>query len=331
MKKVVTPDDGRDGLEDRKADVVARALLGRIVSGAHPVGSVLPREEELVREHGTSRGVVREAIKLLEVHRLVRPVRRRGTEVLDPMRSLSPEVVRAMLTPRPGVVDRTMLAGLLEVRALLDIELSCLAASRRTEEDLRALDAILARLSALLADPDAYAAEVTGVARLLARATRNPIFEMLSAWNEIVARDLEPLFAATRAAPAPHYQALVLLVDLVRRKEVAGVRELVGAFHAWATPRLLQAADLQRSGDSFPVSVGASEPVARAAAARARPRARPPKAGPPRGSSGHAKKQPTTTTTRPTATTTRPKQKPRKNEPRKNEPGKNQPSKETRS
>jgi DNA-binding FadR family transcriptional regulator len=262
MKKAAPPDEGRDGLEDRKADVVARALLGRIVSGAYRVGSVLPREEELVREHGASRGVVREAIKLLEVHRLVRPVRRRGTEVLDPMRSLSPEVVRARLTPQPGVVDRTMLAGLLEVRALLDIELSCLAASRRTDEDLRALDAILAELSSLLAEPDAYAAKASGVARLLARATKNPVFEMLSAWNDIVARDLEPLFAATRPAPAPHYQALVLLVDLVRRREVAGVRELVTAFHAWATPRLLQAADLQRTGDSFPVSVGASAPPA---------------------------------------------------------------------
>jgi DNA-binding FadR family transcriptional regulator len=233
MKKAAPPDEGRDGLEDRKADVVARALLGRIVSGAYRVGSVLPREEELVREHGASRGVVREAIKLLEVHRLVRPVRRRGTEVLDPMRSLSPEVVRASL-----------------------------AASRRTDEDLRALDAILAELSSLLAEPDAYAAKASGVARLLARATKNPVFEMLSAWNEIVARDLEPLFAATRPAPAPHYQALVLLVDLVRRREVAGVRELVTAFHAWATPRLLQAADLQRTGDSFPVSVGASAPPA---------------------------------------------------------------------
>lgn len=277
MKRVPPPDEGRDGLEDRKADVVARALLGRIVSGAYRVGSVLPREEELVREQGTSRGVVREAIKLLEVHRLVRPVRRRGTEVLDPMRSLSPEVVRAMLTPRPGVVDRTMLAGLLEVRALLDIELSCLAAGRRTDEDLRALDAILSELSALLPEPDAYAAKVSGVARLLARATKNPIFEMLSAWNEIVARDLEPLFAATRPAPAPHYQALVLLVDLVRRREVAGVRELVTAFHAWATPRLLQAADLQRTGDSFPVSVGTSAPVTRSRTPRAKPEAAPSK------------------------------------------------------
>ncbi len=245
--------EGREGLLDRKADVVARALMGRIVSGSFPVGSVLPREEDLVVEHGASRGVVREAIKLLEVHRLVRPVRRRGTEVLDPMRSLSPEVVRAMLAPQPGRVDRAMLAGLLEVRALLDVEISSLAAARRTDDDLRALDAIVRESAPLLADPAAYLVVSSRMGRTLARAAKNPLFEMLSAWNEIVARDLEPLFAATRPAPPPHHQALVLLVELVRRRDESGVRELVSAFHAWATPRLLQAADLQRSGDSFPV------------------------------------------------------------------------------
>lgn len=257
-----TSEEGREGLEDRKADVVARALMGRIVGGTYAVGAVLPREEDLAREHGASRSVIREAIKLLEVHRLVRPVRRRGTEVLDPMRSLSPEVVRAMLSPRPGVVDRAMLAGLLEVRALLDVELSCLAAERRTEEDLRALEAVLADLRRTLTEPSSYVVESARIARTLARATRNPLFEMLSAWNEIVARDLEPLFAATRPAPEPHYQALVLLVDLVRRREVAGVRELVSAFHAWATPRLLQAADLLRSGETFPVSTPHTAAVA---------------------------------------------------------------------
>ncbi|MBX7197135.1 MAG: GntR family transcriptional regulator [Sandaracinaceae bacterium] len=282
------PEAGRDGLEDRKADLVARALLGRIVSGSYPVGSVLPREDELVVEHGASRSVIREAIKLLEVHRLVRPVRRRGTEVLDPMRSLSPEVVRAMLTPRPGLVDRRMLAGLLEIRALLDVELSCLAAARRSDDDLRALDALLAELRGLLPDPEAYAARTPSVARLLARATQNPLFEMLSAWNEIVARDLEPLFAATRPAPEPHHQALVLLVDLVRRKEVAGVRELVSAFHGWATPRLLQAADLQRSGDSFPVSTPHT----------ARPRSPAPHGPAPHGPAPQGPRAPRPTTTK---------------------------------
>ena len=59
----------------RKADRVADDLLRRIVAGEHTVGSILPREAELAEEYEVNRSVVREAIKLLEVHRLVRPVR----------------------------------------------------------------------------------------------------------------------------------------------------------------------------------------------------------------------------------------------------------------
>lgn len=84
---------------DRKADRVAQDLLRRIVAGEVEVGSLLPKEAELAEAHGVNRSVIREAIKLLEVHRLVRPIRRRGTEVLDPMASMSPEVLRAMLVP----------------------------------------------------------------------------------------------------------------------------------------------------------------------------------------------------------------------------------------
>src|SRR5687767_14173441 len=105
----------------RKADVVARDLLGRIVSGKLAVGSVMPTEAELSLEYHVNRSVVREAIKQLEVHGLVRPVKRRGTLVLDPLRSPSPDVLRAMLSPRPGVVDRAALAELLEIRAQLHV------------------------------------------------------------------------------------------------------------------------------------------------------------------------------------------------------------------
>lgn len=221
------------------------------MSGALPVGAILPTEDELAEAHGASRSVVREAIKLLEVHRLVRPVRRRGTEVLDPMRSLSPEVVRAMLRPAPGDVDLDMLRGLLEVRALIDVEMSALAAERRSTEDLRALEAILEELRASRNDAARFADRARQVPRALARATQNRLFEMLTAWNEVVTEDLEPFMAASRPAPEPHLQALAVLVDLVRRRDAGAVRELVSTFHAWATPRILQAAELFRSAREF--------------------------------------------------------------------------------
>ena len=104
----------------RKADKVADSLLRSIVSGEISIGSLLPKEAELAEHHGVNRSVIREAIKLLEVHRLVQPRRRRGTEVLDPMASLSPEVIEAMLAPEAGRLDPEVLADLLRVLGAIE-------------------------------------------------------------------------------------------------------------------------------------------------------------------------------------------------------------------
>lgn len=227
--------------------------MRRIVRGEWAVGSILPREAELATLYGVNRGVVREAIKLLEVHRLVQPVRRRGTEVLDPLRSLSPEVLRALLVPEPGKIDQHVLAGLLEVRAELDVKMSVLAAQRRTKADLDRLDAALAHAKDALNDPDAYAERSPEVPLAIAQATQNPVFQMLAHWNRVVSRDLDELFRIVRPANEAHFQGMTVIVDLVRKKDEEGIEQVTRAFHAWATPRLVAAAELA-GGASYPTA-----------------------------------------------------------------------------
>lgn len=229
-------------LGDRKADRVAHDLMRRVVSGEVEVGSILPREAELATGYGVNRGVVREAIKLLEVHRLVRPVRRRGTEVLSPLASLSPDVLRVMLSPRPGEVDPDVLRDVLEIRALLDEHLCALAARRRTEADLEALEAQLARVAAAKHDPARFAERRAELMLGLAAATHNRVFRMLVSWHRSVQVDLDALFVAASPPAEPHLAGLRLLVDLVRAGDAEQVRELVSAFHRWSTPRLLAVA-----------------------------------------------------------------------------------------
>lgn len=237
----------------RKADVVAHDLLSRVVAGELAVGDILPRESDLAARYGVNRSVVREAVKLLEVHRLVEPTRRRGTEVLDPLRSLSPEVLRAMLRPTgSGRVDRKVLEGLLEVRAALDVQMTTAAAARRTDADLAALEDLLARLHRSRTDD-----ELDRIRRelpvMVARATQNPIFVMLAHWNDLVVRDLDDLFRWVRPQRDAYLQGISLLVDRIRARDVEPIRALVTAFHAWATPRLLAAAALA-SGEPLPSS-----------------------------------------------------------------------------
>lgn len=235
----------------RKADRVARDVLARIVSGELAPGSVLPREDELAAEYAVNRGVVREAVKLLEVHRLVRPVRRRGTVVLDPLGSMSPEVLVAMLAPRPGRVDRRVLGGFLEVRAILDAEMAQLAADRRTTAEIRAMRACLRQIEDELSNPQLHRERVFELTRLFARATKNPLFEMLAAYNARVATELDAAFSVTRAPSREHLAGLTILVDLIEKKDAAGARRLVEEFHAWARPRILAAAALA-SGEPLP-------------------------------------------------------------------------------
>lgn len=241
---------------ERKADKLARDLLRRITSGELPVGSTLPKEDALAKSHGVNRGVVREAVKLLEVHRLVQPVRRRGTVVLEPLHSMSPEVLCAMLVPRPGAVDRRALAAFLEVRARLDADMTALAAERRTQADVRALRAALARLEHAEDDAAAYALEQRKIPLLVARATKNPLFEMLAAFNARVIAELEASMVSTRPASREQREGLGILVDVIERRDAETARRMVDAFHAWSTPRILASAAL---ASGVPLSQALSE------------------------------------------------------------------------
>jgi len=225
----------------RKADEVADDLLQRIVSGEIAVGSLLPRESDLADRYGVNRSVVREANKLLEVHRLVRPTRRKGTEVLDPLCSVTPAVLRAMLFDAEGAVDRDMLSEFLEIRTALDINMTELAATRRTQSDLVALDRAAARIEAEEPGSRESFDAITEFGTAMATATKNRIFVMLSHWHAQIAADLEPLLSRTRA-PVARQQGYQVLIEAIRKRDARLARELVTEYHRWANQELLKAA-----------------------------------------------------------------------------------------
>lgn len=229
----------------RKADEVADDLLRSIVAGELAVGSLLPRESDLAERYGVGRSVVREAMKLLEVHRLVRPTKKRGTAVLDPLRSVTPAVLSAMLFDARGRVDPEMLAEFLEIRAELDEKMTRLAAARRTEADLAAIERAIEAIEA--SEPGSHARFVASNALgdALARATRNRIYAMLAHWHAEIAADLEPLLAQVRE-PVAAARGQRLLLDAIRRRDVELAGRLVAEFHAWASERLLEAARAAR-------------------------------------------------------------------------------------
>lgn len=226
----------------RKADTVSQDLLSRIVRGELPVGSVLPTESELADHYQVNRSVVREAVKSLEVHRLVEPVRRRGTTILDPLASLSPEVLRAMLIDFEGRIDLSVLAEVLEVRATLDVRMAALAAQNRQDSDLAAFEKLIKELEDSFETPVSYAIALRELPLILSRASGQRIFSMLVHWHERVSADLGHLMEIARRPSLPHLQGLRTLTELIAARDSETVSGLVRAFHAWASPLLLEEA-----------------------------------------------------------------------------------------
>ncbi len=60
---------------------VADQLMLNIITGAYPIGSLLPSEAELCQEYGVSRHTVREAVRLLQLRGMVSRQQGRGTSV----------------------------------------------------------------------------------------------------------------------------------------------------------------------------------------------------------------------------------------------------------
>ncbi|HTF53721.1 MAG TPA: FCD domain-containing protein [Pseudonocardia sp.] len=120
-------------------------LRGQIESGEWPVGTKIPAEPVLVQSLGVGRNTVREAIRALVHSGMLEPLQGDGT------------YVRAGDDLGAAVLRRLRRAGqleALEVRSSLERDAARLAAARRTDADIEALRAALARRDAAWREGD---------------------------------------------------------------------------------------------------------------------------------------------------------------------------------
>lgn len=113
-----------------KSAELALWLERQITSGVWPINSQIPTEGEIASEHQVGRSTVREATRSLVNLGMLESLVGRGTFV----RSKSP--VNSLLA---SYLSHQPLAEVLELRSALEAEAAALAASRRTEEQLAAL------------------------------------------------------------------------------------------------------------------------------------------------------------------------------------------------
>lgn len=114
-------------------ELAAQQLREQLAAGAWPVGTKLPAENVLATQLGVGRSTVREAVRVLVAAGQLETRQGSGTYVLaaEPPPEWEPRVRRA------DVLD------VYEVREALESQAARLAAERRTDADLTAIDAAL--------------------------------------------------------------------------------------------------------------------------------------------------------------------------------------------
>ncbi|CAL9406264.1 FadR/GntR family transcriptional regulator [Streptomyces sp. enrichment culture] len=118
------------------SEQVISALRQQIASGEWPVGSRIPTEPELVEQLGVARNTVREAVRALAHNGLLDIRQGSGTYVV------ATSELAGVMQRRFAETDPRHIA---ELRSTLESAAARFAAERRTEKDLKQLDALLVR------------------------------------------------------------------------------------------------------------------------------------------------------------------------------------------
>lgn len=187
------------------------AGIGRaILDGTYPPGSLLPNEAEWGRIFGASRTAVREAIKTLNGKGLLvsRPKIGSRVEPRERWNLLDRDV---MAWHRAALDERTFLVSLQEIRRMFEPGAAMLAASRRSGEQLRQLEAALGEMQAAPDPERMVAADVRFHLALLAAANN----ELLAPFGIIIEQALASMFAYTTSHAVHPEQMLPLHATVV--------------------------------------------------------------------------------------------------------------------
>lgn len=164
----------------RHHGAIAQKLGEAILSGEFGPGHVLGAEVVASEELGVSRTAYREAVQVLTAKGLVESRPKTGTRVLprDRWNLLDPDVLAWAFAGQP---DIQFVRALFELRAIVEPAAAALAAQRRDDADLQAMDQALAAMKHhTLASEAGRAADRDFHAAIL-RATHNAALIVLSA------------------------------------------------------------------------------------------------------------------------------------------------------
>ncbi|MFJ6138354.1 FadR/GntR family transcriptional regulator [Kitasatospora sp. NPDC092286] len=217
-------------------DQATRRIEEQIAAGHWPVGGKLPGEVTLAKELGVGRSTVREALRALAGAGMVQS--RQGAGVF-------------VTADRPSEdwsarLRRAELAHVYEVRTVVEVQAARLAAVRRTEADLAAMDeALTARLAAGEGGDAAFVTADIALHTAVVAAAHNPVLSDLFAEFVPVLKErlveLVGLLELRKGDPNHGHPAHAELVEAVRRGDAEGAGQGLAAELEATRARLLAA------------------------------------------------------------------------------------------
>lgn len=166
-------------------DTVIGELLSRIEGGAYSPGQKLPTEQELCREFGVSRTVVREAVASLRLGGRLNSRQGLGVFVAE-------QDPRKLDFSVSQIDDIRSAMQILELRMAVELEAAALAAARRTPDAIADITGAYDRLASMqTSDVEAEAQADFDFHLAIARATNNSHFpQFLQAVGRDISFDL---------------------------------------------------------------------------------------------------------------------------------------------
>ena len=211
---------------------ITREIIGSIIKGHYAPGDLLPTEDELCRQLGVSRSVVREATKAVTILGMIRSRQGRGTEVLpyENWNDFAPEVIEARSELQ--TVDE-FLVHLLELRRIVEVEAAGLAAERAQPKAISAMEAFVTAMEGPHADVADFARADVGFHDAILAATGNrPLRSLL--------RSIEPALLTARTVSLTTRRAGVRLsasehraiFEAIKGRSVSRARRAMPAHHS---------------------------------------------------------------------------------------------------
>lgn len=155
----------------RFKDLIARRVF--------PPGSKLPPERELAAALAVSRPTLRQALCALQMLGVIRSRQGSGSYLAECGADILREPLEFALA-----LEGIAKTDLFETRCTLEVKLAALAADRRSEEDLEAMQAALASMRQSFNNPEKWCLDETRFHDCIVRAARNAVMitlmEMLS-------------------------------------------------------------------------------------------------------------------------------------------------------